>query len=106
MKRKLSLPHKIEMNKTIKKISTKTSMNYNNQFIQLLEQLENLMQKKGEFFRARAYAKAKESIMTYKKPIKNADQLKGQKGIGSTILAKLNEYVKTGTLQVLEKSKK
>ena len=28
------------------------------------------MQKKGEFFRARAYAKAKESIITYNEPIK------------------------------------
>ena len=31
--------------------------------------------------------------------------MKGQRGIGSTILAKLQEFVDTGTLSVLEKAK-
>merc|ERR1712072_620687 len=77
----------------------------NTQFVKVLEQLESLMSKKGEHFRARAYAKAKEAIILYKTPIKKVSDLKGQKGIGNTILQKLQEYVDTGTLAVLEKAK-
>ena len=40
-----------------------------NQIYNVLEQLESLMTKKGEHFRARAYAKAKEAIILYKNPI-------------------------------------
>ena len=79
-------------------------MAYNQQFVKILEKLESLMMKKGQHFRARAYSKAKESIILFKKPITDVKQLKGQKGIGSTILTKLQEFVDTGTLSVLEKS--
>ena len=40
-----------------------------------------------------------------KTPIKNVDQLKGIKSIGDTIRRKLQEYIDTGTLAVLEKAK-
>ena len=40
----------------------------------------------------------------HKSPITKVEQLKEQKGIGKTILDKL-EYVETGTLSVLEKAK-
>ena len=46
--------------KTIKNnYNSKSSMTYNTQFIKLLSELEELMKKKVEFFRARAYTKAK-----------------------------------------------
>ena len=93
--------------KTIKNnYNSKSSMTYNSQFIKLLSELEELMKKKGEFFRARAYTKAKEKLILYSKPITDVNELKGIKGIGNTILNKLQEYVDTGTLQVLEKAKK
>ena len=93
--------------KTIKNnYNNKSSMTYNTEFIKLLNELEELMKKKGEFFRARAYTKAKEKLILYKKPITDVNELKGIKGIGNTILNKLQEYVDTGTLQVLEKAKK
>ena len=105
LKKKLIIPKKIDLKKTHKKKTIESNMNLNTQFIQLLGDLESLMQKKGKYFRSRAYAKAKESIILYKKPITEVSQLKGQKGIGDTITRKLNEYVETGTLQVLEKAK-
>ena len=109
MKRKLKLPvSKIELKKTIKnknRVKKKTIMAYNTQFVQVLEQLENLMKKKGEHFRARAYTKAKEAIIMIKTPIKNVNELKGIRSIGDTIIRKLQEYVDTGTLAVLEKAK-
>ena len=91
-------------NKTINK-NSKSSMTYNTEFIKLLSELEELMKKKGEFFRARAYTKAKEKLILYKNPITEVNQLKDIKGIGNTILNKLQEYVDTGKLQVLEKAK-
>ena len=92
--------------KTIKNnYNSKSSMTHNTGFINLLSELEELMKKKGEFFRARAYTKAKEKLILYKKPITEVNELKDIKGIGNTILNKLQEYVDTGTLQVLEKAK-
>lgn len=101
--------NKIEIKKNIRKSikhnTLKTSMKYNDKFVNILEKLESLMMKKGEHFRARAYTKAKEAIILYKSPITKVEQLKEQKGIGKTILNKLQEYVETGTLNVLEKAK-
>jgi DNA ligase (NAD+) len=78
---------------------------YNEEFIVLMEKLNNIMSKHGEPFRARAYQKAQESIMTYQNDIVTVDQLKDLPGIGSTIMDKLKEYVETGTLRVLEQDK-
>jgi NAD-dependent DNA ligase len=78
---------------------------YNEQFIDLMEKLSNIMLKQGEPVRARAYQKAQETLMAYPDDITNVDQLKGKPGIGSTILEKLNEYVNTGTLKILEREK-
>ncbi len=78
---------------------------YNEEFIVLMEKLNNIMSKHGEPFRARAYQKAQESIMTYPNDIISVEQLKDLPGIGSTIMDKLKEYVETGTLRVLEQDK-
>ena len=78
---------------------------YNEQFIELMEKLANIMSKRGEPFRGRAYQKAQETIMAYPDDIISVDQLKGKPAIGSTILEKLNEYVNTGTLKILEREK-
>jgi NAD-dependent DNA ligase len=78
---------------------------YNEQFIELMEKLSDIMLKKGESFRARAYQKAQETLMAFPSDITSVEQLKGKPGIGSTILEKLNEYVNTGTLKILEREK-
>jgi len=78
---------------------------YNEEFIVLMEKLNNIMSKHGELFRARAYQKAQESIMNCSNDIISVDQLKDLPGIGSTIMDKLKEYVETGTLRILEQDK-
>jgi DNA ligase (NAD+) len=78
---------------------------YNGVFIDLMEKLNNIMTKQSEPFRARAYQKAQETIINYPNDITSTIQLKGLPGIGSTIMDKLNEYVQTGTLRVLEREK-
>ena len=77
----------------------------NEKFIELMEKLADIMLKQGESFRARAYQKAQETIMSYPDDITSPEQLKGKPGIGPTIMEKLNEYVKTGTLKILEREK-
>lgn len=77
----------------------------NEKFIDLMEQLSSIMLKHGEPFRARAYQKAQESIMSYNSDILNPDQIKGLPAIGPTIMEKLNEYMTTGTLRVIEREK-
>jgi len=78
---------------------------YNEDFIGLMDKLANIMSKRGEPFRGRAYQKAQETIMAYPDDIITVDQLKGKPAIGPTILEKLNEYVNTGTLKILEREK-
>ena len=41
----------------------------NEKLIELMEQLSDIMMKQGESFRARAYQKAQESIMSYSNDI-------------------------------------
>ena len=104
---------KPKIKKISKKIKLKTkpqfillkNMDINNKYIKLLTQLEELMKLEGEPFRARAYHKAAESIMLITEPIVDISELKDKSGIGSTILKKLEEFNKTGTLRVLERAK-
>lgn len=82
-----------------------TTTRLNEQFMDLLEKIYAIMISQGEVFRARAYKNAIETITMYPGDIVNVSQLEGQRGIGKTILAKLNEYVETGTLRLLEREK-
>ena len=77
----------------------------NEKFIELFENLSNIMAKKGDTFRSKAYQKAVETIMTYSTDILSPDDLKGYPGIGKTIIEKMHEYVETGTLSVIENEK-
>jgi len=77
----------------------------NEEFIEVLEKLSQLMIKRGDHIRSRAYAKAQENIMLFTDDIYSPEQLKSLRGIGPTILEKLDEYMKTGTLDLLEREK-
>jgi DNA ligase (NAD+) len=103
-KRRLKTPVELEIMEDIVN-EHKKQKRYNEDFIDLMENLNSIMLKQGEPFRARAYQKAQETIMSYPDDIISANQLKGKPNIGSTILEKLNEYVQTGTLRILEREK-
>jgi len=87
--------------------STKTKMTgrLNEKFIDMLEKLSKIMLSRGEIHRARAYQKAQETIMAFPDTITDTKQLNGKPGIGSTIMEKMNEFVETGTLKILEREK-
>ena len=111
-KKKLVIVEKIEDSgvpgkdiKTNEEKVEKMSKRLNETFIDLMDKLSSIMMKQGEPFRARAYQKAQETMMTIVEDIHSPDQLKGLPGIGPTIMEKLNEYVSTGTLRILEREK-
>ena len=78
---------------------------FNDAFIGILGQLEVLMMRKGEIMRGRAYQKAQQSLMLHPEPITDLKQIAHLKGIGKTIMAKLEEFIKTGKLNAIEKEK-
>lgn len=101
LKKKLKLVERLKKTPDIpQKMKT-----YNVEFVKILEELEDMMTRQGEPFRARAYKQAAEVIMTYPNDITDPKQLEGLKGIGKTIMTKLEEYVETGTLKVLERER-
>lgn len=86
--------------------STSPSMKrYNEDFIQILEELAEILGRQGEHFKSRAYKNASETIMTFDENITNLDVLKNKPAIGKTILEKLKEYMTTGTLRILERER-
>ena len=97
--------NKTDLNITEQISKMSDTIRLNEKFIDIMEQLSNIMLKQGEPFRARAYQKAQETIMAYPGDILSPDDLKGKPNIGPTIMEKLNEYVQTGTLKVLEREK-
>jgi NAD-dependent DNA ligase/DNA polymerase/3'-5' exonuclease PolX len=81
------------------------TLRLNERFIDLMEKLSDIMLKQGEHFRARAYQKAQETIMSYPQDILSVVDLQGKPGIGPTIMEKLTEFITTGTLKILEREK-
>lgn len=79
----------------------------NEQLIGLMDELAGFMMKRGEPFKARAYQKAQESLVLYPNEIthENYRTLEKLPGVGETITNKIDEYVKTGTLRILERER-
>ena len=78
----------------------------NKELIDIMEELADIMMRQGEPFKARAYKKASETIMAHPGDITDVKELKNKPGIGKTIMDKLEEFQKTGTLRVLERERK
>ena len=78
----------------------------NKELIDIMEELADIMMRQGEPFKARAYKKASETIMAHPEDITDVKELKNKPGIGKTIMDKLEEFQKTGTLKVLERERK
>ncbi len=104
-KRKLKIVPSITSLKPSSSTKTMASKRLNEEFIGVLSELNDIMMRQGEPFRAKAYREAAEAIMNHDGDITDPNQLKGTKHIGKTILAKLNEYNDTGTLRVLERER-
>uniref|UniRef100_A0A6C0I337 DNA polymerase beta n=1 Tax=viral metagenome TaxID=1070528 RepID=A0A6C0I337_9ZZZZ len=69
-----------------------------------LDELSQLMMKKGEVMRSRAYTKAKEAILTMG-DVSNVDQLKGIRNIGPSVIEKISEFESTGRIHVIDEER-
>ena len=86
--------------------SSHKSKRWNEDFMKVLQELQDVLTRTGEFHRGRAYQRAQETLMLIPEDITNLSQLKNKPYIGKTILAKFKEYMETGTLAVLERERK
>jgi NAD-dependent DNA ligase len=77
----------------------------NQQISIILDQLSNMMSKQGEPFKAKAYNSAKEAINKFPPKIHSILQLKDVPNIGKSCLQVIDEFLKTGKVQVLEDNK-
>jgi NAD-dependent DNA ligase/DNA polymerase/3'-5' exonuclease PolX len=81
------------------------SIRLNEKLSEMLDRLSKLMQKKGDNMRSRIYSRAQDTVLSEPGDITDINQMKGKPHIGPTILSKMDEYIKTGTLSVFEKEK-
>jgi len=79
--------------------------NNNKQLIIILDELSNIMSKQGEPFKAKAYNSAKDAITQYPQKITATIQLKDVSNIGKSCLQIIDEFLKTGKVQILEKER-
>ena len=86
---------------------TTTEERYNEKYAAILSQIAAIMNKKGEPFRAKAYQKAENAILSIGVNISSVKQLKEMsiQGVGKTIEDKLDEYMRTGTVRLIEENK-
>jgi DNA ligase (NAD+) len=112
---------KTEIKTSMEEIKKGKEMNHavngrmNEKFIDILGKLETILMnqtEKSAKFKARAYKKAQETIMGFNEDIiaqdgviVNRKTLQSLPNIGDTIMKKLDEYVKTGTLALIEREK-
>jgi|UniRef100_A0A6C0IK24 DNA ligase (NAD+) len=83
---------------------TTRNKSWNQEFSNVLSKSSELMMKKGDVMKARAYSRARDTILRTDQDIKQVDQLKNTPTIGATIYDQLEEYTKTGKVALLEQS--
>ena len=76
----------------------------NKHIIDIFEKMESLMYIQGQPFKARAYNKAKETLMLINEPIQTIDDVTGKGSFkkGKTVHKILSEYLETGQVQTLK----
>lgn len=98
---------KIDIKNRYRNKIIKTNNMSNMNIIGMLEKMENLMYVDGQPFKARAYSKAKDTIMLEKDSIEDANTVAGKNGFrkGGSVLKTLNEFITTGKVQKIEDAK-
>jgi len=74
----------------------------NTDLANLMSTLSDIMYRKGEIPRGRAYKKAEETILNSDN-IYKVDELKGKPGIGPVILKKMEDFLENGKLDIIER---
>ena len=80
-------------------------MSMNQQFINLLQKVQQIKSKKGDFMGSKAAQKAIDALILYNKEIESPVELGKIKNIGASTVSKFKEFKSTGTLKMVEKFK-
>jgi len=80
-------------------------MSQNATFIKILEKVQSIKSKKGDFMGAKAAQRAVDALILYNKEIETPQELKAIKNVGASTVAKYKEFMKTGTLKFIENFK-
>ena len=80
-------------------------MSMNQQFINLLQKVQQIKSKKGDFMGSKAAQKAIDALILYNKEIESPVELGKIKNIGASTVSKFKEFKSTGTLKMIEKFK-
>uniref|UniRef100_A0A6C0ELQ2 DNA-directed DNA polymerase n=1 Tax=viral metagenome TaxID=1070528 RepID=A0A6C0ELQ2_9ZZZZ len=78
----------------------------NKELIDQFRILQSYFRAEGDKGRTIAYGKAISALRLIDKEITNVSQLKGIRGIGPKVTAKVKEYLDTGSIEAVEKAKK
>ena len=82
-----------------------TIMSQNATFIKILEKVQSIKSKKGDFMGSKAAQRAVDALILYNKEIETPEELKAIKNVGASTVAKYKEFMKTGTLKFIENFK-
>lgn len=104
-----SLKNKIEIKNltNLNSIKKQHKTMANQTIVDMLETMENIMFMNNERFKARAYSKAKETIMLLDKTVTSEKDVEGKNGFrkGGSVLKTLAEFLKTGKVVKIEETK-
>ena len=78
---------------------------YKHEFINILNEYSNLLQKRGDYIKSKIYRRAHDNLVNYSEPVYNVEELSKLSGFGPGITNLLNEYVSTGKINVLERER-
>lgn len=75
---------------------------YNEQLLDVLENVTNIRTKEGEPFKARAFKNAHDNLISINKDIKTVDDLNGIPGFGPSVITICNEFITTGHVKIVD----
>ena len=78
---------------------------YKPEFISILNEYSELLQKRGDYIKAKIYRRAHDNLVNYSEPIYKVEELSKLSGFGPGIINLLQEYVSSGKINLLEKER-
>ena len=78
---------------------------YKHEFISILNEYSDLLQKRGDYIKSKIYRRAHDNLVNYSEPVYKVEELSKLSGFGPGITNLLNEYVSSGKINVLERER-
>ena len=86
-------------------MSDNEEKDYKHEFISILNEYSNLLQKRGDYIKSKIYRRAHDNLVNYSEPVYKVEELSKLSGFGPGITNLLNEYISTGKINVIERER-